>query len=119
MKNTFIPREKLSKKARRAMDAKQRTQWAFPPVSRVVPNKKKALESKKPRPGDAGWGLFLWKKPLRSCGTRGLHDLISRQVDSVATNCFSSALSGRALPWVSSMGTAMTRLSFTPTTRPL
>ena len=61
MKQSFIPREKLSKKARQALDAQKRTQWGFAPVARVVPNKKKEAQAKKPRPGryDAGWGVFL------------------------------------------------------------
>ena len=60
MKQSFVPRNKLSKKARKALDAQKRTQWAFAPVSRVVPNKKKAALAKKPRPDreDAGWGFF-------------------------------------------------------------
>ena len=32
----FIPREKLGKKARRALDARQRRTWPFPPVTRKV-----------------------------------------------------------------------------------
>ena len=62
MKNLFVPREKLSKKAKRALDARQRTQWAFPPASRVIPNKKKEAQAKKPRPGryDTGWGFFIF-----------------------------------------------------------
>ncbi len=57
----FIPREKLSKKAKRALDEKQRAGWeGINPVTRSVPNKK-AYSRKKPagfdkdRPG----GLFL------------------------------------------------------------
>ena len=30
----FIPRDKLGKKARKALDAQQRTTWAFPPATR-------------------------------------------------------------------------------------
>ena len=57
----LIPRDKLSKKEKRALDQKQRRTWDQPPVTRVIPNKKKIEEAKKPRPGreDAGWGCFL------------------------------------------------------------
>ena len=36
----FIPREKLGKKARRALDAEKRATWAFSPVTRKAENKK-------------------------------------------------------------------------------
>lgn len=36
----FIPREKLGKKARRALDAERRATWGFSPVTRKVENKK-------------------------------------------------------------------------------
>ena len=36
----FIPREKLSKKARRALDAEKRATWGFSPVTRRVESKK-------------------------------------------------------------------------------
>ena len=39
MKKQFIPREKLSKKARRALDAAKRQTWAISPVSRKAENK--------------------------------------------------------------------------------
>ena len=57
----IVSKDKLSKKARRALNAEKRTQWAFPPVTRVIPNKKKQAQAKKPRPGehDTGWGFFL------------------------------------------------------------
>ncbi len=41
MKEKFVPRDKMSKKARKAMDRKKREAWGFSPVSRVIPNKKK------------------------------------------------------------------------------
>ncbi len=44
----FIPREKLSKKAKRALDEKQRATWeGLNPVTRQVPDKK-AYTRKKP-----------------------------------------------------------------------
>ena len=36
----FIPREKLGKKARRALDAEKRATWGFSPVTRKVESKK-------------------------------------------------------------------------------
>ena len=37
----FIPREKLGKKTRRALDAEKRATWGFSPVTRKVENKKR------------------------------------------------------------------------------
>ena len=37
----FIPREKLSKKARRLLDAEKRATWSFSPVTRKAENKKR------------------------------------------------------------------------------
>ena len=36
----FIPREKLGKKARKALDAQKRTLWQTPPVTKRVESKK-------------------------------------------------------------------------------
>ncbi len=36
----FIPREKLSKKARKALDIQRRTLWVVPPVAKRVESKK-------------------------------------------------------------------------------
>lgn len=36
----FIPRPKLSKKARKELDAQKRTTWAFSPVTKKVESKK-------------------------------------------------------------------------------
>ena len=59
---TIVSRDKLSKKARRALNAQKRAQWAFPPVTRVIPNKKKQAQEKKPRPDkiDTGWGFSVF-----------------------------------------------------------
>jgi hypothetical protein len=38
--NRFIPREKLSKKARKKLDSEKRAGWTFSPVSRRVESKK-------------------------------------------------------------------------------
>ena len=36
----FIPKEKLSKKARKQLDSEQRTTWTFSPVTKKVESKK-------------------------------------------------------------------------------
>ena len=36
----FIPKEKLSKKARKQLDSEQRTTWSFSPVTKKVDSKK-------------------------------------------------------------------------------
>lgn len=36
----FVPRPKLSKKARKELDAQKRTTWAFSPVTKKVESKK-------------------------------------------------------------------------------
>ena len=37
----FVPREKMSKKARRALDRERRVSWSFSPVTRKVESKKR------------------------------------------------------------------------------
>ena len=49
----FIPREKLSKKARKALDEAQRRGWAFSPITRKVESKKRYTRKRKHRPDDA------------------------------------------------------------------
>ena len=39
--NRFIPREKLGKKARKALDAQRRASWSFSPTIRKVESKKR------------------------------------------------------------------------------
>ena len=39
--NRFVPREKLGKKARKALDAQRRATWSFSPTTRKVENKKR------------------------------------------------------------------------------
>ena len=69
----FVPREKMSKKERKRLDAMRRREWETKPVTRIVPNKKKLEESRKPHPerNDAGWGFaYIWKfrkKNTRTC----------------------------------------------------
>ena len=57
---TMVSREKLSKKAQKALNAEKRVRWEFKPVTRVIPNKKKDAESKLHRGmgEDAGWSFF-------------------------------------------------------------
>ena len=37
----YISKLKLSKKAQKALNREKRVEWAFKPISRVIPNKKK------------------------------------------------------------------------------
>ena len=65
----FIPREKLSKKARKRLDSERRTGWAFSPVSRRVESKKAYSRKRKPhdRYDDYGMGfpcIHLYRLPL-------------------------------------------------------
>lgn len=56
----FIPRDKLSKKARRKLDTEQRTTWGFSPSTRKVESKKLYNRKKKShaRYDDGGMGFF-------------------------------------------------------------
>ena len=57
----FISRDKLSKKARRALDAQGRETWPFPPVQRKVESKKRYDRKKSAHAWnkDSGMGAFL------------------------------------------------------------
>ncbi|MBQ4453003.1 MAG: hypothetical protein II912_11645 [Clostridia bacterium] len=46
--NKFISRQKMSKKARKELDAKQRSTWSFSPVTKKVENKKLYNRKRKP-----------------------------------------------------------------------
>jgi len=66
----FIPREKLSKKARRELDAQRRRTWAFSPImkkieSRKQYNRKRLSYTSKPPAHDAG-GDFLSGREIGS-----------------------------------------------------
>ena len=39
--NRFVPREKLGKKARKALDAQRRATWSFSPTTRKVESRKR------------------------------------------------------------------------------
>ncbi len=57
----FIPREKLSKKARRLLDAEKRATWSFSPVTRKAENKKRYNRKKSAHvwKDDFGMSAFL------------------------------------------------------------
>ena len=57
----FVPRGKMSKRARKKLDAQNRTTWEFSPVTKVIKSKKVYDRKKQPRnydPCDSG-GCFL------------------------------------------------------------
>lgn len=58
---SFVPRDKMSKRARKKLDAQSRTTWAFSPTTKIVKSKKVYDRKKQPRnyePYDSG-GCFL------------------------------------------------------------
>ena len=58
---SFVPRGKMSKRARKKLDAQNRTTWEFSPVTKIVKSKKVYDRKKQPRnyePYDSG-GCFL------------------------------------------------------------
>ena len=46
---TFVPRDKMSKRARKRLDAQNRTTWEFSPVIKIVKSKKVYDRKKQPR----------------------------------------------------------------------
>lgn len=59
---SFVPRDKMSKRARKKLDAQNRTTWAFSPATKVVKSKKVYDRKKQPRnyePYDSR-GCFLF-----------------------------------------------------------
>ena len=46
---SFVPRDKMSKRARKKLDAQNRTTWEFSPVTKVVKSKKVYDRKKQPR----------------------------------------------------------------------
>ena len=73
MKRAFVPREKLGKKQKKALDSKKRLLWGFSPVSRRVENKK-AYDRKRARvPEDGIRALFAFAgRPGRICPSGGV-----------------------------------------------
>lgn len=63
----FIPREKMSKKARRELELSQRTMWTVPPVTRKIENKKHDERKRRSccRYEDYGAGSFFVQFFLR------------------------------------------------------
>lgn len=55
----FIPREKLSKKARRVLDAQRRAAWGFSPVTRKVESKRFTIARNSPLSGAIPTGGLL------------------------------------------------------------
>lgn len=56
----FIPREKLGKKARKELDAQQRTTWDFSPATRKIDSKKRYNRKKQAHARyDDGMGFVL------------------------------------------------------------
>ena len=45
----FVPRDKMSKRARKKLDAQNRTTWAFSPTTKIVKSKKVYDRKKQPR----------------------------------------------------------------------
>ena len=45
----FVPRDKMSKSARKKLDAQNRTTWAFNPTTKIVKSKKVYDRKKQPR----------------------------------------------------------------------
>lgn len=58
--NRFIPREKLSKKARKQLDSTRRVTWSFSPVTRRANDKKKYGRRKSHDRYDATWDFSFW-----------------------------------------------------------
>ena len=55
----IVPKEKMSKKARRKMNAEKRTTWTFSPVTRKIESKKIYNRKRIARFPDGGAGVFL------------------------------------------------------------
>lgn len=61
----FIPKEKLSKKARKQLDSQKRTTWAFSPTTRKVESKKQYDRKKHSRAWTNGdEDAFLFRQKL-------------------------------------------------------
>lgn len=61
----FVPKEKLSKKARRELNRQRRTTWGFSPVTKTVDSKKvyNRKRNARDRYDDSGTGVFLNPDP--------------------------------------------------------
>ena len=58
----FIPREKMSKKARRQLDNQRRLTWPISPVTRTFESKKQYNRKRKPHDYQMDWnhGIFFF-----------------------------------------------------------
>ena len=67
----FIPREKLSKKARKELNRQRRVAWEFSPVTKTVESKKlyNRKKSSHDRHEDYGMGVF-YCLAIGSCSIR-------------------------------------------------
>lgn len=53
--NRFVPREKMGRKARRALDSRKRRGWDCSPVTRTIESRKLYSRKRKPREPQEGW----------------------------------------------------------------
>ena len=83
--NKFISRQKMSKKARKELDAKQRSTWSFSPVTKKVENKKLYNRKKKSteRYNDYGGGLLF----LSHRGVQNAFPGVFCDVTRLKSNC--------------------------------
>lgn len=86
----FVPREKMSKKARRALDSQRRAGWGISPVTRRAENKK-AYSRKRKLHSD--WDVQLPFLPAHS--TTGLMTVRLRRVMMQTTTNHSRNGEGR------------------------
>ena len=70
----MIPKDKMSKKERRKLDAEKRTSWAFSPAARIVESKKTYNRKRISRAGNEnGAGDFLFfGAVMRAAGAQSL-----------------------------------------------
>lgn len=63
----FIPKEKMSKKARRRLESQRRATWSFSPTARRVESKKTYNRKKSHERFDASWDFFFQIVQLIFC----------------------------------------------------
>ena len=59
---SFVPRDKMSKRERKKLDAQNRTTWEFSPVTKIVKSKK--VYDRKKQPRLFSYSLFRVKAPF-------------------------------------------------------
>ena len=59
MTTRFIPREKMSKKARKLLDGQKRSAWGLSPVTRRVESKKKYTRKGKSHADEMAWDFLI------------------------------------------------------------